>query len=208
MLLVAGDGVAFSALPGGPRGQTFVHEQPQTRKKALRRAIRWSAREGAEEAGSERRKLADAGTWRAAGSSGAERARRRLHSGWHACRARETTLHRRCLLLGGLPTPAGSIRQHGAEAQAAHEIEPEQGLGASLSAASGRNKSQPVDAGRAGSDGGSFRALSEGVGGRRHRATPVLSPPTGESIRRQRRRLGILKEDNSSISACAAASCH
>ena len=50
----------------------------------------------------------------------------------------------------------GSIGQYGAGSQVAHEIRAKQDSGASLSTASGRNESERVDSGWAGSRGGSL----------------------------------------------------
>jgi hypothetical protein len=87
----------------------------------------------------------------------------------------------------------GSIGQYGAESQVAHEIRAKQDSGASLSTAGGRDESERLDAGRAGSKGGSLGALRKGVGGWRYAATPLLPPPTCEGPRRERLGPGVLK---------------
>jgi hypothetical protein len=91
-------------------------------------------------------------------------------------------------------TRTGSIGQYGAGSQVAHEIRAKQDSGASLSTASGRDESERVDAGRAGSKGGSLGALGKGVGGWRYAATSLLPPSTCEGPRRERLGPRILKD--------------
>ena len=87
----------------------------------------------------------------------------------------------------------GSIGQYGAESQVAHEIRAKQDSGVSLSTASGRDESERVDAGGAGSKGGRLGALGKGVGGWRYAATSLLPPPTCEGPRRERLGPRVLK---------------
>ena len=88
----------------------------------------------------------------------------------------------------------GSIGQYGAESQVAREIRAKQDSGASLATTGGRDESERVDPGWAGSEGGSLGALGEGVGGRRYASTSLLPSPACQSPRRERRGPGILKD--------------